>query len=122
MTRLKKEDAADEARTNRRLGRRISACRSASGATLADTADRVGVSLQIFQRYETGEVGLTIGRLARICQVLDVPTATILKGIVDAPEPGEDDADMGIQFARILGRLPQPKRLAVLALVREMVR
>ena len=110
------------ARTNRRLGRRIAACRSAAGATLADTADRVGVSLQILQRYETGEVGLTIGRLVRICQALEVPAAAMLHGIVDAPKPGEDDADMGVQFARILGRLPQAKRLAVLALVREMAR
>lgn len=122
MTRLNRDDAAIEARTNRRLGRRIAACRSAAGATLADTADRVGVSLQIFQRYETGEVGLTIGRLVRICQALEVPTAMMLEGIVDPPKPGEDDADMGVQFARILGRLPQAKRLAVLALVREMAR
>lgn len=121
-TRLKRDDAATETRTNRRVGRRIAACRSAAGATLADTAARIGVSPQIFQRYETGEVGLTIGRLVRICQVLEVPAAGLLRGIVDAPEPGDEDGDMGIQFARILGRLPQPKRLAVLALVREMAR
>ena len=122
MVRLKREAALGETRVNRRLGRRIAACRSAAGASLAETAERVGVSLQILQRYETGEVGVTIGRLVRLCETLEVPVATMLSGIVDPPRAGEDDADLGIQFARMLGRLSQPKRVAVVALVREMAR
>lgn len=122
MTRLNRDDAEAEVRTNRRLGRRIAACRTAAGVRLADAADRVGVSLQIFQRYETGEVGLTVGRFLRICEALEVPAARLLEGIADPPPPGSDDADLGVQFARILGRLPHSKRVAVLALVREMAR
>lgn len=121
MNRLSKADADTENRTNRRLGHRIGLVRSASGVSLRDAAERVGISFTLMQRYESGEVAVTIGRLVRICHALEIPPASVLEGVLE-PSVEHAEEDMGIQFARILGRLPHAKRVVVLALVREMAR
>lgn len=119
MKRLAKADAETEIRINRRLGHRIALVRTAGGMTLHQAADKVGISFTLFQRYESGEVAVSVGRLVRICQALEISTATMLEEVLE-PTTEQAGGDIGIQFARILGRLPHAKRAVILALVREM--
>lgn len=121
MTRLTKADAEIEFRTNRKIGHRISIVRSASGISLAQVSESMGISVSQLSRHESGEVPVSVGRLLRICRALDVLPAQLLEGIVE-PVGEQDETDLGLQFGRILGRLPQPKRLVVFALLREMAR
>lgn len=121
MTRLKKSDAETEFGTNRRVGHRISIVRSAGGISLAQASATLGISLSQLSRHESGEVPVSVGRLLRICGVLEVPPAKLLEGILE-PVGEPDDMEIGLQLSRIIGRLPHPKRLVVFALLREMVR
>ena len=55
------------------IGRLVRARRKQLGLTQTDLAERIGVAFQQVQKYETGTNRISIGRLTRIAEVLDVP-------------------------------------------------
>ncbi|MFH1436116.1 MAG: helix-turn-helix domain-containing protein [Pseudomonadota bacterium] len=60
------------------LGRRIKVLRAASNLSQAQLAEKVGVSFQQIQKYESGRSELTISRLLSIAKALDVSTEEII--------------------------------------------
>lgn len=121
MTRLKKSDAETEFGTNRRVGHRLSIVRSAGGMSLAQVSATLGITPSQLARHESGEVPVSVGRLLRICGILEVAPSKLLDGILE-PIGEPEDLEIGLQMSRIVGRLTHPKRLVVFALLREMVR
>lgn len=59
--------------TDHHIGRCIRRFREAREISQSDLADRIGVSYQQVQKYESGQDRLTGGRLYEIAQVLRVP-------------------------------------------------
>jgi transcriptional regulator with XRE-family HTH domain len=55
------------------IGRLVKAQRKQIGLTLTDLAERIGVRYQQVQKYESGTNRISIGRLTRIAEALDVP-------------------------------------------------
>jgi transcriptional regulator with XRE-family HTH domain len=55
------------------IGRLVRAQRKQLGLTQTDLAERIGVTFQQVQKYENGTNRISIGRLTRIAEALDVP-------------------------------------------------
>ena len=55
------------------IGRLVRAQRRQLGLTQSDLAKRIGVTFQQVQKYENGTNRISIGRLTRIAEALDVP-------------------------------------------------
>lgn len=121
MTRLQKRDAEAEARLNRLLGQRLALFRSARGLRLGDVAEALGVSLQLIQRYESGEP-VPFGRLVRLAQTLDVSLPILLGDAFDSESGQSGEVAAVLQVARIAGRLPPAKRAVLVAMARELGR
>ena len=55
------------------IGRLVRSRRQELGLSQSDLAERIGVTFQQVQKYENGSNRISIGRLARIAEALDVP-------------------------------------------------
>ncbi len=60
---------------NKEIGARIRVARKERGLTQMQLADKVGVSFQQIQKYETGKDRIFVERLQQIAKALDVPMA-----------------------------------------------
>ncbi|MEQ3552662.1 TetR family transcriptional regulator [Pseudonocardia nematodicida] len=92
-------DVAD----NSRIGRRIRQARVRSGISLRTLAERLGVSPATMSQVETGKTGLSVRRLARIAEALDVAVGDLVPAparsisstpIRPVPGPGPDAAHL----------------------------
>jgi len=61
------------------IGARIRDQRSAAGLSQAALGDKVGVSFQQIQKYESGVNRVTAARLFEICEALDVSLASMFE-------------------------------------------
>lgn len=64
--------ALDPKIVQRMVGERITECRKKKGVKQAELADILGKSLTTVQRYESGEIDLSISTLIKISKALDV--------------------------------------------------
>jgi transcriptional regulator with XRE-family HTH domain len=104
-------DGSAESLLQATLARNLRAARKRKGLTQAKVAEAIGVSTNIYGRYENAGRWPSIETLQQICKVLDVSADTLL-GI----EPGQmssalplppDDPPM---VRRLLGKLRQASR------------
>lgn len=63
------------------IGSRIQQARKAAGFTQMVFSEKVGVSTQYISDLERGVVGASVPTIIKICDLLDVPTDYILRGI-----------------------------------------
>lgn len=103
----------------RRIGLAARAARNARGESQADTAERVGISLDFYARIERGQTMPSVPTLVRIARALEVSTDTLLgprKAAVLAPAaPGADTPDVRRLIRRV--RQARPKSVRVLNIV-----
>jgi transcriptional regulator with XRE-family HTH domain len=64
-------------KVDRVIGRRIRAERVAAEVTQTELAGAIGLSFQQLQKYENGTNRVTAAKLFEICQILDVPIASM---------------------------------------------
>jgi transcriptional regulator with XRE-family HTH domain len=62
------------------IGRLVRAQRQQLGLSQTDLAERIGVTFQQVQKYENGTNRISIGRLTRIAEALDVPPTFFFAG------------------------------------------
>lgn len=73
---------------NRKIGARIRLARETAGMTREEFSEKIGISAQFQTDIERGRTGPSITTLCKICDVLAVPTDSILRG----PQPGVEAA------------------------------
>lgn len=120
MTISRPADARRESRHNKILGERLALLRSVRGLSLAEVADAVGVSSSMLQQYETGERGVSFGRLVEIARALDEPVPSLIGETFGAGADGAGDTGAALRFARIASRLPRAKLNVLVAVAREL--
>jgi DNA-binding XRE family transcriptional regulator len=76
--------AAQEMRLERAIAAQVRRIRHASGATLADLAERTGISKPMLSKIENAQTSCSLTTLARLADALDVPVTTLFRG-ADAP-------------------------------------
>jgi transcriptional regulator with XRE-family HTH domain len=68
------------------VGRNVRVWRVAKGMSQAQLANRLGVTFQQVQKYETGANRIGTGRLVRVAAILGVPISVLFDG-TDGAEP-----------------------------------
>jgi transcriptional regulator with XRE-family HTH domain len=76
--------AAQEGRLERAIAVQVRRIRHASGATLAELADRTGISKPMLSKIENAQTSCSLTTLARLADALDVPVTTLFRG-ADTP-------------------------------------
>lgn len=65
----------------RAIGHRLRARRRLLGLTQRAVADGCGLTFQQIQKYETGQVTLSVARLIALAQVLQAPVGDLISGL-----------------------------------------
>lgn len=68
------------------VGRNVRVWRISKGLSQAQLADRLGITFQQVQKYETGANRIGTGRLVKIASILGVPISALFEGTT-AAEP-----------------------------------
>ena len=63
---------------NIKLGNIITMLRSRMGMTQKDLGDKMGISFQQIQKYESGDSSITIARLAQVCKIFAISPLSFL--------------------------------------------
>lgn len=80
MKKLKKRGAPRTATAvDAYIGARMRECRNAVGLTQTALGEKLGVTFQQIQKYESGVNRVTAARLFEICEALDVSLASIFE-------------------------------------------
>jgi transcriptional regulator with XRE-family HTH domain len=98
------------------VGRNVRIWRLARGLSQTQLGDRIGVTFQQVQKYESGGNRISTGRLTKVARVLRVPVMTLLDGTDQADTPAEIHSRVLIQDSRALrllqafAAIPQSER------------
>ncbi len=94
------------------LGWNIRRLRQQAGISLERVAQRLDLSFQTLQKYETGLARISASMLIRIASVLEVPVTRLLIGIEvngSGSAAGRDpDEEQALEIARELLAIPDP--------------
>ncbi len=103
------------------IGKLLKQMRKASGMTQVKLAERMGVTYQQVQKYESGKSTFSIGRLLQVAEVFDIPPSAFLdvKQRVEQPEPeysslSECEVLMVLMYRRLGTRTLQKEFLNML--------
>lgn len=102
-----------QAEIDRRVAHKIHERRIQLGLSRQALAASIGITYQQLHKYETGENRVTIGRLAEIARVLDVPLAFFLDEAVGASTPTRRRDRRLLELAK-LGATLDDRRLKAL--------
>jgi transcriptional regulator with XRE-family HTH domain len=100
------------------IGRLVRAQREKLGWAQTDLAERIGVTFQQVQKYENGTNRISIGRLTRIAEALDVPPtfffAREAKAAVASGNKAREflAADGALRLIKAYDRFPSPETRA----------
>jgi len=88
------------------VGRLVRVHRMSRGMSQTELGDRIGVTFQQVQKYESGSNRISMGRLSRIARVLDVRVPYLLAGSGQAAtvHSSKDEAKLA-EATRMLGRI-----------------
>lgn len=70
------------------IGARLREARRARGLSCRQVAERVGVSVQMIQKYEYGRADIPISRFFRVCEALGVGYGAVLRGFASQRTAG----------------------------------
>ncbi len=96
------------------IGRNVAAARTARGIRRALVAEAIGVTVQQYQKYETGGSRISASRLVRIAEALGVPISDLFAGTSRASEKRRLPSSRAVTRATALLRA-MPERQQELA-------
>ncbi len=106
------------------VGWRVRERRSLLGMTTQQLGDRVGISYQQIQKYETGANRIGASRMWDIAAAMEVPVSFFFKGLEgQAPDTGEARADIltdkeAVDLLRAFYAIPEHQRRRLFDLAR----
>lgn len=106
------------------VGRRVRLAREHAGLTQIDVSKALGMSFQVVQKYEQGDIRVSASRLFQLSQLLHQPIAYFFAALdSQAPQPAGGTAMDGRELALLNAyrRIDEPTvRQRLLQLVRGM--
>lgn len=78
---IKTKDAPDD--RDRMIGLRVKAYREINGLSQTELGEKVGVTFQQIQKYESGKNKVSVSKLIDMCKILNTPLMTFLSGLAD---------------------------------------
>ena len=79
---------------NQAIGKRIRTIRIQQGLKQELIADRLNVSPSAYSKMEQGKTNLSVKRIERIAEILEVPLAILVGSNQDAPQPKDYQEEM----------------------------
>jgi transcriptional regulator with XRE-family HTH domain len=79
---LKTKDSPDD--RDRLIGLSVKAYREINGLSQTELGEKVGVTFQQIQKYESGKNKVSVSRLIDMCKILQTPLMIFLSGLADA--------------------------------------
>ena len=109
-----------EEQAQRRFARALQAARARTELTQGDMAEALGMSETVYARYERGKAWPSLGRLRRLCDILDCP-ADVLLGLEPAdisapprkPPPAPPAEPLAVRRLRRQLRTARPNTVRV---------
>lgn len=92
---------------DKKIGKRLRACRLASHRTIRDVADAAGITEQQLQRLETGQHRITIGAVADLAEALNVAPGYLLVSAFDSAATAQSDAVIAPSLDAAMTALPR---------------
>lgn len=93
-------------KTDVHIGRRLRERRVSLGMSQSELAEKLGVSFQQVQKYESGANRISGSRLWDICSVVDVPVGYFFEGLEGAPgDDGKPLDRQSLELARAVGSI-----------------
>ena len=93
-------------KTDIHIGRRLRERRVSLGMSQSELAEKLGVSFQQVQKYESGANRISGSRLWDICTVLGIPVGYFFEGLDGAPEEETKPLDrQSLELARAVGSI-----------------
>jgi transcriptional regulator with XRE-family HTH domain len=115
-----KEDTVEGAEINRRAGELMKHLRKQAGMSQEKLAGHLGVTYQQVQKYERGDSGLTLRRMAQVALALGIPADEFLRRVLT--ETGVPTARAFVVTLRVKGsrdRSPREVARSVASCVRQ---
>ena len=100
------------------VGRVLCNCRQMQGLSQKDVADKVGVSFQQIQKYESGGNRISASRLYAIAEVLQIPLHAFFKEVETSSTVYDKKTH---EIIRHLMRIPDKEKDLVVNMVRHLV-
>lgn len=84
------------------VGQRLRTLRALFGMSQAELAERLGITFQQLQKYETGANRVSVGRLWQAAKILYVPPSYFFLGLDDETDPADDilNTRAGLELVR----------------------
>lgn len=102
------------------VGARVRSLRILRNMTQTDLADRLDLSFQQLQKYETGANRVSASKLYLIAKVLGVEAAYFFEGLESTEDP--DAFDFDTETARIAAQIARIPNTEMKACLREMAK
>lgn len=103
------------------IGRNVAAARTTRGVRRAIVAKAIGVTLQQYQKYETGGSRISASRLVRIAEVLGVPISDLFAGTSrvrhQRPMPSSRALARAVALLRVMPERQQQFALDALTII-----
>lgn len=94
MTKERRRRGVDADHIHRHIGERIRERRTQLGLSIRDMAERLGLTRQQVQKYETAVTAIKAGTLMLLADILEVPVGYFYQGLDDvARQAPEEDRD-----------------------------
>jgi len=109
------------------IGRRLRQARIAKGLTQKDMADMISVSPQAIQKYETGEIRLSLSTLALLRHQLAIEPNDQLPAIradgtaIADPLASMGQSIIGLRLANLFGRMRPDQQQSLLSVAKAIV-
>lgn len=100
------------------VGRRIRFRRQILGLSQGAVGERMGISFQAVQKYESGHIRVSASRLVALAEVLDVPVAYFFDAVAQSCGDGAEIDRATAELFRIVQELPADLRAAFVACMR----
>lgn len=105
------------------VGGQISKYRHALGLSAQNLAEQVGISHQQLQKYEHGVNKISIGRLVKISNALEVPIMMLIEGSSFKEEDvffddGSVRRRINLEMMRYFSKLPMNKQKSIIKLIK----
>jgi transcriptional regulator with XRE-family HTH domain len=113
-------------RVDAHVGERLRSCRTLTGLSQAQLAERIGITFQQVQKYENGANRISASTLYELSRVLGIPVSYFFEGL-DAPGARGAEGDQllrreTLQLARAYDSIPKSVRRSVLDVAKSVAR
>jgi transcriptional regulator with XRE-family HTH domain len=91
------------------VGRQVRLARELAGLTQVEVGDRLGMSFQVIQKYEQGEIRVSASRLYQLAQLFDKPIVFFFVSAKNGAAADSVLARREVELVRAYRRIARPE-------------